>query len=445
MKFRIEAQRARRFGTAAALIALFATAAFAADPYAAMGLNITPGANGKELNFAWFSSSKAAKSAVQIVAKAEQKGDAFPSSKAKTFTGTSVKVTATQFNSDDVTVETGAFANKVTVRGLADSTDYVYRVGDGSSWSKSSPISTRSQSSFGFLVVGDPQLGAKSSGPKTLDSDTAGWKDTLAKAVGAYPKTSFLVSLGDEVNDYNKVATQDSEYAAYFAPPELLSLPVATIEGNHDFAVGEYYGYHYNLPNLSPSYGTSYGNDGDYWFVYGNAIFLVLNSNAESIATHDVFIREALAKNPSALWRIACFHHSVYSEADHFADPDIIDRRSNFPPVFERYKIDLVLQGHDHAYTRTLPMLKGKPVEGSDPSAPSVSNPKGITYVTFNSGSGSKFYDWKDAAPEPFSAVRWQGKVPSFGYLSIEGKKLSLSVFRTDDMSSIDSFSIEKN
>jgi Calcineurin-like phosphoesterase. len=221
--------------------------------------------------------------------------------------------------------------------------------------------------------------------------------------------------------------------------------PLAAFSGNHDHQMGEYYGYHYNQPNVSAAYGTAYGNDGDYWFVYGNALFLVLNSNTESIATHDVFIREAVAKNPSATWRVVAFHHSVYSEADHFADPDVIDRRTNYPPVFERYKIDVVLQGHDHAYTRTLPMVKGKPVDGADPKADSVTDDAGIVYFTFNSGSGSKFYDWHDQAPEVFSAVRWQGKVPSFCYVADEGNRLTFTTYRTDDMSVIDSFSIVKS
>jgi hypothetical protein len=432
---------------ASALLAasLLLASGLAAEGYDAAGLNIAPGSSASELNFAWFSSNAAKKPVVQIAKKADQKGDAFPAAKAKTFAGSSSKAVATQVSGDDKTIVLDSYSDKVTVSGLVDSTDYLYRVGDGKVWSETYAVSTRDQKSFGFLVAGDPQVGSKASGPKTLAGDQAGWQDTMAKATAANPKASFLVSLGDQVNDYNKLETQNAEYAAYFSPAQLRSLPVATIEGNHDFAMGEYYGYHYNRPNVSPLYGVAYGNDGDYWFSYGDALFLMLNSNTESVASHDVFIRDTVAKNPSAKWRIVCFHHSIYSEADHFADPDIVDRRANYAPVFERYKIDVVLQGHDHAYTRTLSLLKGKSVDGADPKAESVTNPTGITYFTFNSASGSKFYDWHDAAPEAFSAARWQGKVPSFGYVSLEGNKFTLTTYKTDDMSVIDSFSIIKN
>lgn len=436
--------RGLRAGLIAGLLSSVALAAFGAGDYSISGLNFAPGSDGSKLNFAWFTESPAAKPVVQIARKADAAGDAFPAGKAKSFSGTSSKVSATPFNGDDKSVQVGGYADKVAVSGLRDSTEYVYRVGDGKSWSQAYSFSTRDERNFGFLVVGDPQLGAKATGPKTLASDAAGWQDTLGKAVAEHPSASFLVSLGDEVNDYNKLDSQAAEYSAFFAPQQLRSLPMATVNGNHDFQMGEYYGFHYNQPNLSARYGTSYGNDGDYWFVYGEVLFLMLNSNTESIATHDLFIREAVEKNPGAKWRIACFHHSVYSEADHFADPDVIDRRTNFPPVFERYKVDAVLQGHDHSYTRTLPMRDGKPVAGSDPKAQSVSDPAGVVYFTFNSGSGSKFYDWHDAAPEVFSAARWQGKVPSFSYVAIDGGKLSVTTYRTDDMSVIDSYSIVK-
>ena len=426
------------------LFALLGTTLAAGQEYLPSGLNIAPGANASALNFAWFSTDAVTKPVVQIARSAGEKVGVFPAGKSTSFTGTASKVEATLFNADDATTTLGSVADKVTVTGLMDSTDYLYRVGDGKRWSAPMAFSTRDQKSFGFFVVGDPQLGAKSSGPKTLEADTAGWQATISKATAAFPGASFLVSLGDEVNDYNAIATQDAEYEAYFSPTQLRSLPVATVNGNHDFQMGEYYGFHYNQPNVSSRYGTSYGNDGDYWFVYGNVLFLMLNSNTESVATHDLFIRDAVARNPGVKWRVACFHHSVYSEADHFADPDVLDRRTNYPPVFERYKIDVVLQGHDHSYTRTFPMAKGKPVPGIDPTSTSVTNPAGVVYFTFNSGSGSKFYDWKDTAPEPFSAARWQGKVPSFSYVSVNGNNLSVSTFRADDMSAIDAFTLTK-
>jgi predicted phosphodiesterase len=402
--------------------------------------NITPGSDGGKLNFSWFTTFSDRTVVLQIARSDAQEAAGFPEADAKPFVGTVHKIVATQLNVDARKVALDRYANDVTASGLADSTRYLYRIGDGVHWSESHSLTMRNQLKFNFLLVGDPQLGAKSSGPKTLDADAAGWRTTIEKALNNSPEASFLVSLGDQVNDYNSLATQDAEYLAYFSPTQFMSLPVATIDGNHDIAMGEYYGFHYNQPNRSLDCGTSYVNDGDYWFVYGDALFLMLNSNTESVATHDTFIKDAIDKNPGAKWRIACFHHSIYSEAGHYSDPDIIDRRNNYPPVLERYKIDIVFQGHDHVYARSFPMREGKPVVGS-----AAGGPSGIVYFTFDSGSGSKYNDWKEGIPNVYSAQHWQGNVPSFSDISVVGDKLSVTTYRTDSMGIIDSYTLEKD
>jgi len=232
---------------------LVALSSVAPQNYEFSELNIAPGANGEALNFAWLSQT-AQSPTVQIAQKIYQVNDEFPVTEVRSFTGTVTQMRATQFNANDQSIDVDTYSNKVTVTDLDDSTDYVYRVGNGSSWSEPCEIKTRNQSNFGFFIVGDPQLGAKATGPKTLASDTAGWKDTVNKATATYPNASFLISLGDEVNDYNALATQENEYEAYFSPSQFRELPMATINGNHDFQMGEYYGYHYNQPNLSTKY-----------------------------------------------------------------------------------------------------------------------------------------------------------------------------------------------
>ena len=263
---------AKRLAGVAAVIALAALPAFAQGAYSFSCLNVSPGATSAELDFAWIADVQG-KAVVQL-AKAADKVDAlFPADKAQSFSGAQSAVTATLFNGDDKSSAAGGYSDKVVVKGLSPSSSYYYRVGDGKAWSPAYFVATQDPKAFGFFVVGDPQLGAKSTGPKTLDSDAAGWADTLSKASAKHPQAAFMVALGDEVNDYNDLKLQQAEYKAYFAPIQLKSLPVATVDGNHDFQMGEYYGFHYNQPNLS-SFGTSYGNDGDYWFGYGDVLFL---------------------------------------------------------------------------------------------------------------------------------------------------------------------------
>lgn len=68
----------------------------------------------------------------------------------------------------------------------------------------------------------------------------------------------------------------------------------------------------------------------DYYYIYNNALMLVLNSNNRSTAEHEEFIKNTLAKtkdNQDIKWKIVVFHHSIYSSASHASDNDILARR----------------------------------------------------------------------------------------------------------------------
>jgi hypothetical protein len=91
---------------------------------------------------------------------------------------------------------------------------------------------------------------------------------------------------------------------------------------------------------------------------------------------------------------VLVYHHSIYSPADHANDIDNQKRRRDFPVEFSALGVDLVLQGHDHSYTRSYLIDSGlKANSDEQPGATSVfQGPGGVIYVTGNSASGSKYY-----------------------------------------------------
>jgi predicted phosphodiesterase len=407
-------------------------------------LNITPGSDQSQLCFSWETAnpltiSSSAVPMVQIAAASAMTGATFPASQAQTFYGQSIKAYF-QNGTTAGTVFAGWYQNKVTVTGLSPGTAYVYRYGNGAApgWSGVSTLHTGNPDDFELLAVADPQIGTYS-----VPNDQAGWQNTVARAVQAFPGASFMLCAGDQVNSSTQ-SEEDNEYAAYFSPPQLQQLPVAVIEGDHDYFVGAYYGDHYNQPNLTADGATRWGNDGDYWFTYGNALFMMLDSNALGATTQDEFIGRAVAANPDAEWRIVCLHHSIYSEAAHCNDPDVRLRRLTYPSFLDKYQIDVVISGHDHSYTRTHQMLGGAPQQAQTGNNGDLLDPAGAVYFTLDSASGSKYYDF--TVPEQaYSAFRWQHYVPTFSHLVIAGDKFSITTYRTDNMSAIDSYSIFKS
>lgn len=349
---------------------------------------------------------------------------------------------------------TGFDTFRATVTGLRSSTDYIYRVGNADAWSPIYHFSTQSFSAghFSFLFAGDPQIGAGAGyDGATLAQDTNGWTTTLGHATQWFPKAAFLMSLGDQV-DAN---ADESQYAGFFAPPELHSITLATAIGNHDSGISGYtagaanYKAHFTVPN--PAYNSTDPAGGDYWFSYDDVLFMVLNSNNLDDAQHADFMASAIAAYESQhyghdpLWKIVAFHHSIFSVASHTQDSDILQRRADLPPIFQALGIDAVLGGHDHSYARSLvmdgstPITTGYTTNGSNHYA-SYTEAPGATdtvYICANSSSGSKFYAIKNLV-FPFLAVDNQENVPNIGKVDITPNSLTFTVYRTGASNTVD-------
>ena len=326
--------------------------------------------------------------------------------------------------------DAGFYSNQATIGGLQENTEYVYRVKNGETVSDIYSFKTGTfDGTFNFAFVGDPQIGAGST-----DSDITGWNETL-NVMESYLNPEFLLSAGDQVN----TASNEVQYTGYLNNI-FASLPSATTIGNHDSS-STAYNEHFNLPNESDKGGTTAGTD--YWFVYGNTLFMNINSNNRSNAEHKAFMEEAIAANPDVKWKTVVFHHSVYSTASHWDDSDIIDRRNELPQIFDELDIDVVLMGHDHVYTRTY-MMNGFTPDRSQGVQSEVTDPTGILYLTANSASGSKYYNIANPDAD-YSAKMDQSKRRTVTNIEVTDTSYKMTTYYADDMSVLDTFTINKS
>ena len=105
-----------------------------------------------------------------------------------------------------------------------------------------------------------------------------------------------------------------------------------------------------------------------YDFHWGDTHFIALDSTNASDPNQMAWLTQTLSASTS-LWKIVYFHHPAYSSGFYGGYRYI---QENFVPLFEKYKVDLVINGHDHDYERTQPI-------------------NGITYlVTGGGGAGSR-------------------------------------------------------
>lgn len=456
-------------------------------------VSMSPGSDETQMNFAWYSKD------------GEQTGFVY---------GTNSDLSDAQSAEIAQTAaQTGYVSNKVTLKGLQPGTTYYYQVEGKEIESFTTDDDT---SSFSFVFVGDPQIGSsneeKAKTPEDIQkptfltaqseavrNDTFNWNYTLERAYAKTGNTaSFILSSGDQIQtNAEKVkdgTVSEMEYAGYLSPDIMKSVPVATTVGNHD-ADNANYTYHFNTANLSDLGDNGYVG-GDYYFTYGGALFIILNTQDTNVSEHKQFIEQTVAANPDCKWRIVTLHQDIYGSAEHSNEPEITNLRYSLVPIFEENDVDIVLTGHDHAYSRTKMLKGGQSTTGfeytddefdeqldkdldvgdstetryeapaniqDDTTDPAEQryleylhsvmddeavleltdgqdvaiNSEGIMYLTAGSSSGSKYYDLVPRQ-QTYIASRWQQDVPTYSVINVTETTLTLNTYRTDTDEAID-------
>ncbi|MCD8027928.1 MAG: metallophosphoesterase [Erysipelotrichaceae bacterium] len=391
-------------------------------------MNLTVGSDETEKNITWYANSSET-GQLQICKYAQLVSGAFPESGY-----TTINVEGVASNND------GYYYFQTTITDLEENTKYAYRLVNEDTVSKVYSFETDDfDGSYNFIFAGDPQIGASGN----ASSDTEGWAATLSASVSKFDP-SFLLSAGDQVNAYSG---SESEYDGYLEHDELTSVAEATTIGNHD-SDSSSYSQHFNLPNVT-SYGSTTAGT-DYYYVYNNTLFMVLNSNNTSTAEHKAFMEEAIAAtaDEDVTWKVVVFHHSIYSIASHATETAILQRRQELVPVFEDLDIDVVLMGHDHVYVRSNMMLNFE-VETDTSELSSVTNLEGILYVTANSASGSKYYNIQDNLTDvEYAAVMDQSKQRSISNVEVSDTEFKITTYNYNSDTGVwyesDEFSIIK-
>ena len=250
---------------------------------------------------------------------------------------------------------------------LRPGTGYDYRVGSktDNTWSEWNEFTTAPDKTapFSFVYMGDPQVGMET------------WGKLLEASLAQHPKTAFYLIAGDTINKGNSRDQWDAFFNA--AKDVFDQRPVAPTLGNHDYGREHNPRLYLQLFGLPEKTAPFLPKERNYCFRYGNALFVVLDSN-QPTKRQAKWLENQLA-NTDATWKFALYHHPAYSSK---GNRDNTEVRKLWMPLFDKYHLDMALQGHDHAYLRTYPMKADHRVE----------SPKdGTVYVV--SVSGTKLYD----------------------------------------------------
>lgn len=311
--------------------------------------------------------------------------------------------------------------HQVTFKDLKPNTVYAYRVGAGDYWSEWFQFTTASDTNkpFSFIYLGDAQNDIRSK-----------WSRVIRKAFSQQPDARFIIHTGDLINRSNN----DKEWGEWHYGGGFINgmIPSIPSPGNHEYVKNEqkkwildpHWGVQYTLPANGPK-----GLESSVYYIdYQNVRVISLDSqmittDEKSAEIQSVWLEKVLKEN-SKQWIVVTFHHPIFSTAK---SRDNKEFRNRFKPLFDQYHVDLVLQGHDHTYSRGQNLPRG--LSGREAGGP----------VYLVSVSGPKMYKvdgpkWMNVSLE---------NTQLFQLIHIDGEHLKFEAYKTTG-ELFDAFSLKK-
>lgn len=258
--------------------------------------------------------------------------------------------------------ETGkAHFHHARIDGLQPDTSYLYRVQGNGRWSSWNRVTTAAgeQAPLTLLYFGDTQ-----------NKNLSHVSRVVRQAWRSAPDARLALFAGDLVSGGD--GQDDIEWGEWYQAAGWLLEDVATAPaaGNHEYAdlhedtpqETKVLGAHWPASFALPDNGDASVPHTSYWFDHQGVRVAVLDGTSalehDSGAAQAAWLDRVLAGNARA-WSIVMVHQPLYALRAGRDNAALIE---HIGPVLQRHKVDLVLQGHDHAYGRRLLAGSGSPM-----------------------------------------------------------------------------------
>lgn len=285
-----------------------------------------------------------------------------------------------------------------TLHGLEPGTSYRYRLRTSSG--VVSPVGTvrtapAGPGPFRFTAFGD----------EDVTTDSAAVLDLLRRQRPDFHLLAGDICYADSTGAGLPVDSFDpTQWDRYFArvTASAASTPWLFGTGNHDMeAVYGNHGYGGFTQRIDVPGNGAPGCPTTFSFKYGNVAFLSVDFNdvSSEIPTNLGYsggaqrtwladrLRRYRAASSGVDFVVVLGHHALYGTSSaHGSDGGV---RAAFGPLFDQYRVDLVVNGHAHCYERTDPIRGGAATRGVAPGGTVRARTDGTTYVTAGGGGAS--------------------------------------------------------
>lgn len=326
--------------------------------------------------------------------------------------------------------------HQVRLEHLQPDTAYVYRVKGSAGWSEWHQFRTAKGqfAPFSFVYLGDTQ-----------NDILAIASRTIRQALRSVAQPALVVHAGDLVASRDDLA-HDDEWGEWNQAGgwSYAAIPQLTAFGNHEYleqlnadgSESRSLSPHVPAQFALPRNGAEGVADTSYYSDYQNVRFVVLDGTSAldlgTLPAQTAWLENTL-RSSKAQWNIVVMHQPVYTCA---RPEDTEPLKAAWQPLLERYKVDLVLQGHDHCYSR-LTHAAGRQATAAAQHARQAIGPVYMVSVT-----GSKMYGLNDRARR--QPDRSAEDTQLYQTVRVEKDRLQVRAYSADDQL-YDAFDIQRD
>ncbi|MBF2006641.1 MAG: metallophosphoesterase [Chlorogloeopsis fritschii C42_A2020_084] len=173
----------------------------------------------------------------------------------------------------------------------------------------------------------------------------AGGQYAVARAMANYHSKNpykLVVLAGDNIYNNGEIEKIGAVFERPYASLLKRGVKFQAVLGNHDIRTAngdlqlKYVGF-----NMKGRY---------YTFRQDKVQFFALDTNGNADWKNQLIWLEKELSRSNAPWKIVFGHHPIYASGAYGSNPQFI---KNFTPLFQKYGVQLYINGHEHHYERT--------------------------------------------------------------------------------------------
>jgi len=320
--------------------------------------------------------------------------------------------------------------HEVHVCGLEPGRTYYYQVGGGApeTWSAVQSFTT-------VPATGAVTIGVLGDSRDHVDVWQLAQRRMRDLAVNVQINTGDLIAIGTQQSLYD--TWLDAIWKDPGDPNRFVTLGqqmMVMVAGNHENDAARFYGA-FAIPGTG-TWAESFASfevGGVHIAMFDDQGPALIPEGEQAKATEawlDQDLQKADANRAKVPFVLVVHHRGLYTTSSHADDSDVLDLRAKLAPLYDKHHVDVVLNGHDHAFERSKPIRAGADPRGAPQvvATPAVGDAR--VYVV-NAGAGAPAYGVSEA---PFieKATKYGAGTPysgCYGVIKVEGRKLTFDSY----------------